>query len=74
MGLAGFVAQGTSSRLAAWCIAYGNESVLREAEACDQPYLTKLRLTKNVKDLIKQFFRRDGGKRRDKDGKAWRTG
>jgi Transposase DDE domain group 1 len=38
-------------------IAYGNESVMREAEARDQPYLTKLRLTKNVKMLIKKLFR-----------------
>jgi hypothetical protein len=38
-------------------IAYGNESVLHEAEARDQPYLTKLRLTKNVKGLIKKLFR-----------------
>lgn len=38
-------------------IAYGNESVMREAEARDQPYLTKLRLTKNVKVLIKKLFR-----------------
>ena len=38
-------------------IAFGNESVLREAEARDQPYLTKLRLTKNVKALIKTLFR-----------------
>ena len=38
-------------------IAYGNESVLREAEARDQPYLTKLRLTKNVKELIRKLFR-----------------
>jgi hypothetical protein len=38
-------------------IAYGSESVLREAEARDQPYLTKLRLTKNVKILIKTLFR-----------------
>ena len=37
-------------------IAYGNESVLREAEARDQSYLTKLRLTKHVKDLIKKLF------------------
>jgi len=37
-------------------IAYGNESVLKEAEARDQPYLTKLRLTKNVKGLIKKLF------------------
>ena len=38
-------------------IAYGSESVLREAEARDQPYLTKLRLTKNVKAFIKTLFR-----------------
>jgi Transposase DDE domain group 1 len=38
-------------------IAYGSEVVLREAEARDQPYLTKLRLTKNVKSLIKKLFR-----------------
>jgi hypothetical protein len=38
-------------------IAYGSESVLREAEARDQPYLTTLRLTKNVKALIKTLFR-----------------
>ena len=41
-------------------IAYGNESVLREAEARDQPYLTKLRLTKHVKALIKTLFRHAG--------------
>lgn len=40
-------------------IAYGSESVLREAEARDQHYLTKLRLTKNVKSLIKKLFRRN---------------
>lgn len=34
-----------------------SESVLREAEARDQPYLTKLRLTKHVKALIKTLFR-----------------
>ncbi|MEK7075071.1 MAG: transposase [Patescibacteria group bacterium] len=38
-------------------IAYGNEAVLCEAEARDQAYLTKLRLTKNVKGLIKKLFR-----------------
>ena len=38
-------------------IAYGSESVLSAAEARDQPYLTKLRLTKNVKALIKKLFR-----------------
>lgn len=41
-------------------VAYGSEAVLREAEARDQPYLTKLRLTKNVKGLIKKLFRADG--------------
>lgn len=38
-------------------VAFGNESVLREAEARDQPYLTKLRLTNTVKALIKTLFR-----------------
>lgn len=38
-------------------MAFGNESVLREAEARDQPYLTKLRLTNKVKALIKTLFR-----------------
>jgi hypothetical protein len=38
-------------------IASGSESVLREAEARDQPYLTKLRLTKHVKALLKTLFR-----------------
>jgi hypothetical protein len=38
-------------------VAYGSESVMREAEAREQPYLTKLRLTKNVKGLIKKLFR-----------------
>ena len=38
-------------------VAYGSESVLREAEARDQPYRTKLRVTKNVKALIKTLFR-----------------
>ena len=38
-------------------IAYGSESVLCAAEARDQPYLTKLRLTKNVKNLVKKLFR-----------------
>lgn len=41
-------------------VAYGNEAVLREAEARDQPYLTKLRLTTHVKALIKQLFRHTG--------------
>ncbi|MEK9141569.1 MAG: transposase [Nitrospirota bacterium] len=38
-------------------VAFGNESVLREAEARAQPYLTKLRLTKHVKALIQTLFR-----------------
>jgi hypothetical protein len=38
-------------------VAYGSESVMREAEARDQPYLTKRRLTKHVKHLIKTWFR-----------------
>ena len=37
-------------------VAYGNESVMKEAEVRDQPYLTKLRLTRNVKALIKKLF------------------
>ena len=37
-------------------IAYGSENVMREAEARDQPYLTQLRLTRNVKTLIRKFF------------------
>ena len=41
-------------------IAYGNESVLHEAEARDQPYVTKLRLTKHVKRLIMMLFRHAG--------------
>jgi hypothetical protein len=38
-------------------VAFGNESVLREAEAREQPYLTKLRVTDKVKALIKTLFR-----------------
>jgi hypothetical protein len=38
-------------------VAYGSETVMREAEAREQAYLTKLRLTKNVKSLIKKLFR-----------------
>ena len=37
-------------------VAYGNESVLCEAEARDQDYLSKLKLTSNVKRLIKKLF------------------
>ena len=38
-------------------IGYGGDAVLREAEARGQPYLSKLRLTANVKALIKKLFR-----------------
>ena len=38
-------------------VAYGNESVLREAEAHERPYPSKLRLTKRVKGLIQTLFR-----------------
>jgi Transposase DDE domain group 1 len=37
-------------------IAFGTEPVMCQAEARDQHYLTKLRLTKNVKALIKKRF------------------
>ena len=49
-------------------IAYGSESVLHEAEPRDQPYLTKLRLTKNVKVLIKRLFRSNGW---EEAGQGW---
>jgi hypothetical protein len=49
-------------------VAYGSESVLCEAEARDQPYLTKLRLTKNVKGLVKKLFRSD---RWEDAGQGW---
>ncbi|MDF0675625.1 MAG: transposase [Nitrospira sp.] len=38
-------------------VAFGNASVLRAAEARDQPSLTKLRVTKHVKAFIKTLFR-----------------
>ena len=40
-------------------VAYGSESVMREAEAREQPYLSKLRLTKRVKGLVQKLFRSD---------------
>uniref|UniRef100_UPI00260E060D transposase n=1 Tax=Acidiferrobacter sp. TaxID=1872107 RepID=UPI00260E060D len=49
-------------------IAYGNESVLREAEARNQPYLTKLRLTKNVKRLVTRLFAHPDW---EKAGQGW---
>ena len=52
-------------------VAYGSESVLREAEARDQPDLTKLRLTKNVKALIKTLFRSNAW---EEAGRGWEGG
>ena len=52
-------------------IAYGSESVLREAEARDQPHLTKLRLTKHVKALIKTWFRSNAW---EEAGPGWEGG
>ena len=49
-------------------IAYGNEAVLAEAEARDQAYLTKLRLTVNVKRLIQKLFRANGW---EEAGQGW---
>jgi hypothetical protein len=49
-------------------VAYGSESVLREAEARDQPYLTKLRVTKHVKALIKTLFRSNAW---EEAGQSW---
>jgi len=37
-------------------IAYGNEAILQAAEDRDQHYLSKLKLTTNVKALIKKVF------------------
>ena len=52
LGVAGCLAEGGAPTLLRGDVAYGSESVLREAEARDQPYLTTLRVTKNVKALI----------------------
>ena len=49
-------------------VAYGNESVLCEAEARDQDYLSKLKLTSNVKRLIQKLFRQE---RREEGGQGW---
>jgi hypothetical protein len=38
---------------------FGNEGVMREAEARGLPYLLKLRLTKNVKRMISKLSQRD---------------
>jgi hypothetical protein len=45
--------------------------MLREAEARDQSYLTKLRLTKNVKALIKTLFRSNAW---EEAGLGWEGG
>jgi hypothetical protein len=37
-------------------IGFGNDAVMREAEARNQPYLFKLRLTANVKRLVRSLF------------------
>ncbi len=37
-------------------IGFGNDAVMRAAEARDQPYLFKLRLTTNVKRLVRRLF------------------
>ncbi len=52
-------------------IAYGSQSVLREAEARDQPYLTKRRVAKNVKALIKTWFRSTAW---EEAGQGWEGG
>jgi hypothetical protein len=41
-------------------VAYGNETVLREAEIRPQPYLSQLKLSAKVKTLIKSLFRQSG--------------
>lgn len=41
-------------------VAYGSEAVLREAELREQAYLSKLRMTPNVKGLVKKLFRKEG--------------
>ncbi len=49
-------------------VAYGNEAVLREAETRDQAYLSKLKLTSNVKRLIKKLFCQGGW---ENAGQGW---
>ncbi|MHB8255470.1 MAG: hypothetical protein ACYDEV_17725, partial [Acidiferrobacter sp.] len=56
------------ARLLRGDIAYGNESVLAAAEARNQPYLTKLRLTPNVKRLITRLFAHTDW---EKAGQGW---
>ena len=52
-------------------MAFGNESVLCEAEARAQPSLTKLRLTNQVKALIKTRFRSTAW---EETGQGWDGG
>jgi hypothetical protein len=40
--------------------AFGNESLMSEAETRDQKYLFKLRLTRKPKDLIRQLEQKGG--------------
>ena len=50
-------------------VAFGVEVVLSEAEARGIHYLTKLRLTKNVRRLIEKLFENDDWEDADKDTK-----
>jgi hypothetical protein len=68
--VAGCLTEGGTPRLAPWRRGLGNESVLREAEDRDQPYLTKLRLTNKVKALIKRSSAPPRGERRDMVGEG----
>jgi len=47
---------------------YGNEGILTELEARQQPYLLRLRQTKNVQRLVAQQFARDDWSRADSQG------
>jgi hypothetical protein len=49
-------------------IAYKNESVLGAAEARNQLYLTKSRLTKNVRRLVTRLFAHPDW---EKAGQGW---
>ncbi len=47
---------------------YGNEGILTELESRDQPYLLRLRQTKNVQRLVAQQFARHDWSRPDSQG------
>lgn len=47
---------------------YGNEGILTELESRDQPYLLRLRQTKNVQRLVAQQFARHDWSRADSQG------